>query len=120
MKKLIIDAALRMFVEDGYEKTSIRNIADKIEYSPGTIYLYYKDKDELLYAVQKDGRGKGIGKQLIMAASEKGKREGLAFAGLLVSTSNPDAQRLYERLGFGVVRTVAFSGGFYYHLQKLL
>ena len=53
MKKLIIDAALRMFVEDGYEKTSIRNIADKIEYSPGTIYLYYKDKDELLYAVQK-------------------------------------------------------------------
>jgi AcrR family transcriptional regulator len=40
MKQLIIDAAMRMFVEDGYEKTSIRNIADKIEYSPGTIYLY--------------------------------------------------------------------------------
>lgn len=54
MKRLIIDAAMRMFVEDGYEKTSIRNIADKIEYSPGTIYLYYKDKDELLYAVQKE------------------------------------------------------------------
>lgn len=58
MKKLIIDAALRMFVEDGYEKTSIRNIADRIEYSPGTIYLYYKDKDELLYAVQKEAFSK--------------------------------------------------------------
>lgn len=58
MKKLIIDAAMRMFVEDGYEKTSIRNIADKIEYSPGTIYLYYKDKDELLYAVQKEAFSK--------------------------------------------------------------
>jgi AcrR family transcriptional regulator len=52
MKERIIDVAIRMFVEDGYEKTSIRNIADKIEYSPATIYLYYKDKDELLYDVQ--------------------------------------------------------------------
>lgn len=52
MKELIRAAALKMFLEDGYAKTSIRNIADAIEYSPGTIYLYYKDKDELLYEVQ--------------------------------------------------------------------
>ncbi|GEP98955.1 TetR/AcrR family transcriptional regulator [Chitinophaga cymbidii] len=54
MKRLIIDAATHMFLEEGYEKTSIRNIADKIEYSPGTIYLYYKDKDELLHEVQRE------------------------------------------------------------------
>lgn len=54
MKRLIIDASMRMFLEEGYEKTSIRNIADKIEYSPGTIYLYYKDKDELLHEVQRE------------------------------------------------------------------
>jgi AcrR family transcriptional regulator len=52
MRKLIMDAAMEMFVKDGYEKTSIRNIADKIEYSPATIYLYYKDKDELLWGLQ--------------------------------------------------------------------
>jgi AcrR family transcriptional regulator len=52
MRQRIIDAAINMFLEEGYEKTSIRNIADKIEYSPATIYLYYKDKDELLYDVQ--------------------------------------------------------------------
>jgi len=52
MKKMITTAAMKMFLEDGYAKTSIRNIADSIEYSPGTIYLYYKDKDELLYEVQ--------------------------------------------------------------------
>jgi AcrR family transcriptional regulator len=52
MRKLIINAAMEMFVKDGFDKTSIRNIADKIEYSPATIYLYYKDKDELLYEVQ--------------------------------------------------------------------
>lgn len=53
MKQLIMTAALKMFLEDGYAKTSIRNIADAIEYSPGTIYLYYKDKDELLFEVQR-------------------------------------------------------------------
>ncbi|PSL46214.1 TetR family transcriptional regulator [Chitinophaga niastensis] len=52
MRRRIVDVAIKMFVEDGYEKVSIRNIADKIEYSPATIYLYYKDKDELLYDVQ--------------------------------------------------------------------
>lgn len=52
MKQLIRAAAVKMFLEEGYAKTSIRNIADAIEYSPGTIYLYYKDKDELLYEVQ--------------------------------------------------------------------
>ncbi|SHL57381.1 transcriptional regulator, TetR family [Chitinophaga jiangningensis] len=52
MRRRIVDAAIDMFVAEGYEKVSIRNIADKIEYSPATIYLYYKDKDELLYDVQ--------------------------------------------------------------------
>ncbi|WP_119081129.1 TetR/AcrR family transcriptional regulator [Chitinophaga alhagiae] len=57
MRRLIIEAAMRMFVDEGYEKTSIRAIAEKIEYSPGTIYLYYKDKDELLYEVQREAFG---------------------------------------------------------------
>jgi len=52
MRKSIIDAAMHIFMKDGYEAASIRKIADKIEYSPATIYLYYKDKDELLYDVQ--------------------------------------------------------------------
>lgn len=51
MRKLILDAAQRLFLENGYEKVSIRNIADAIEYSPATIYLYYKDKNELFFAL---------------------------------------------------------------------
>ncbi len=57
MKQLILSAATKMFLEEGYAKTSIRNIADAIDYSPGTIYLYYKDKDELLYEVQQRAYG---------------------------------------------------------------
>lgn len=57
MRKRILDAAQTLFLENGYEKVSIRNIADAIEYSPATIYLYFKDKNELLYAVHKKGFG---------------------------------------------------------------
>ena len=49
MKRQILNAARKLFLADGFEKTSIRNIADAIEYSPATIYLYYKDKNELFF-----------------------------------------------------------------------
>ena len=43
MKRQILDAARSLFLEQGFEKTSIRNIAEVIEYSAGTIYLYFKE-----------------------------------------------------------------------------
>jgi AcrR family transcriptional regulator len=49
MKLKILEAAKKLFLGRGFEKTSIRNIADLIEYSPGTIYLYFKDKNDLLF-----------------------------------------------------------------------
>ena len=55
MRKLILDAAQKLFLANGYEKVSIRNIADEIEYSPATIYLYFKDKNELLFALHQRG-----------------------------------------------------------------
>ena len=58
MRELILEAATAMFIEEGYEKTSIRNIAEKIEYSPATIYLYFKDKDELFFAIHQLGFNK--------------------------------------------------------------
>jgi len=51
MRHLILEAAQKLFLENGYEKTSIRGIADAIEFSPATIYLYYKDKNELFLAL---------------------------------------------------------------------
>jgi AcrR family transcriptional regulator len=55
MKDLILQAAMDLFIEDGYDKASIRKIADRIEYSPATIYLYFKDKDEIFHAVHEKG-----------------------------------------------------------------
>ncbi|MBT1685036.1 TetR/AcrR family transcriptional regulator [Dawidia soli] len=55
LRTKILDAARTLFLEQGYEQTSIRNIADRIEYSPTTIYLYFKDKDDVFYALHQDG-----------------------------------------------------------------
>jgi AcrR family transcriptional regulator len=58
MKSRIVEAATRMFLEEGFEKFSIRSIAEKIEYSPATIYLYFKDKNQLFYEVHEQGFAK--------------------------------------------------------------
>ena len=54
-KKLIIQTATRLFREHGFEKVSLRNIAEAIEYSPTMIYLYFKDKNELFYYLHTEG-----------------------------------------------------------------
>ena len=51
LRQEILDAASELFVKDGYENVSMRRIAEKIEYSPTTIYLYFRDKAELLEQV---------------------------------------------------------------------
>lgn len=52
MRRRILDAAHDIFKQNGYDGLNIRSIAERIEYSPATIYLYYKDKNEIFYALQ--------------------------------------------------------------------
>ncbi|WP_205509295.1 TetR/AcrR family transcriptional regulator [Longitalea arenae] len=55
LRKAILDASMKLFVEQGYENVSIRKIADLIEYSPTTVYLYFKDKNEILFNLHEIG-----------------------------------------------------------------
>jgi AcrR family transcriptional regulator len=51
LRQEILDAARELFVKEGYQNVSMRRIAEKIEYSPTTIYLYFEDKASLLFAI---------------------------------------------------------------------
>ncbi len=51
LRQEILDAARSLFIREGYENVSMRKIAEKIDYSPTTIYLHFKDKEELMFAV---------------------------------------------------------------------
>lgn len=53
MKNLILDAAQTLYLEKGLDFTTIRKIAERIDYSPTTIYLHYPSKDGILNDMQK-------------------------------------------------------------------
>jgi len=55
MRENILDAALHLCIEKGFNQVSIRNIADKIQYSPSNIYLYFKDKNSIIFELHNQG-----------------------------------------------------------------
>ena len=68
LRAAILRAASQLFAEHGYERFSLRQVAETIGYSPTTIYLYFKDKDDLLFAVVDEGFER-FGAQLAAAAA---------------------------------------------------
>ena len=55
LKLLILKGAKKLFLERGIEQTTIRNIADEIDYSVGTVYVYFKDKNAILHDLHSIG-----------------------------------------------------------------
>ncbi len=54
-KDQILNAAISLIEEKGFEKTTMDEIADRAELSKGTLYLYFKDKSTLHHAIKKRG-----------------------------------------------------------------
>lgn len=71
LRREILDAARAMFLDEGYEAVTMRKLADRIEYSPTTIYLHFKDKDDLFDALCEETFGE------LSARLEKLARRGL-------------------------------------------
>ncbi|KFC19621.1 TetR/AcrR family transcriptional regulator [Chryseobacterium sp. FH1] len=55
LRLLILNGAKKLFVERGIEFTTIRNIADEINYSVGTVYVYFKDKNAIFHDLHSIG-----------------------------------------------------------------
>lgn len=55
LRERVLEAAGEIVGEQGLDALSMRAIAERIGYSPGTIYLYFRDKDELLGGVMNEG-----------------------------------------------------------------
>lgn len=75
MTERIMDVARAMFVKDGYEAVTLRKIALAIEYSPGAIYQYFKDKQSLIRTIilkdQQDLRSQIMESMLIEEPRER-------------------------------------------------
>ncbi|AMR30266.1 TetR family transcriptional regulator [Mucilaginibacter sp. PAMC 26640] len=62
LKTLILNSARRLFVEKGVAQTTIRSIAQHIDYSVGTVYIYFKDKNAILNELHIQGFAQLSGK----------------------------------------------------------
>ena len=50
-RNLILDAAIEVIAQHGFQRTSIKQIAKHAGVADGTIYNYFKNKEELLHAI---------------------------------------------------------------------
>jgi TetR/AcrR family transcriptional regulator len=50
-KQMILEAAEKLFLSNGYEDTTMDEIADDSEFSKGTLYNYFTSKEELYLAI---------------------------------------------------------------------
>lgn len=51
LRQQILDAARELLVREGYEKLSMRRVAERIDYSPTAIYMHFRDKQELVFSL---------------------------------------------------------------------
>jgi len=92
LKALILKAARKLFVERGITQTTIRNIADAIDYSIGTVYVYFRDKNEILHALHTQSFA-DLGGQFKVLYNVKDPMERLRAMGKVYITyglENPD------------------------------
>ena len=103
---------LRQPALDILHKECGTDIAVTDETGPGEFYL-----DSV--GVMPEMRGLGIGARLLERMRDEAFDAGYKRVGLLVDMINPEAERLYERLGFRRVGEVSFLGHKMYHMQSV-
>jgi TetR/AcrR family transcriptional regulator, repressor for uid operon len=54
IREKIVEAAIVTFSKHGYDRTKMDDIAETANLSKGTIYLYFKSKEELFYAISEN------------------------------------------------------------------
>jgi AcrR family transcriptional regulator len=50
-RERILDIALDLFIEKGFDKTSLREIAEKLGFSKAALYYHFASKDDILLAL---------------------------------------------------------------------
>jgi AcrR family transcriptional regulator len=95
-RQRILDAALRIIHKEGFAALSMRKLAERIEYSPASIYLYFENREQLARELSEVGFQELLG-TLSMAAAVPGAVEALhAVGGAYVAwgIANPEMYRL--------------------------
>ncbi len=55
VKQLILDAAIEIFVSEGFARLSMRKIASRVSMTAANLYNYFSNKDDIFLAIQTRG-----------------------------------------------------------------
>ncbi|TCJ26951.1 TetR/AcrR family transcriptional regulator [Halomonas sp. GDM18] len=92
-QQALLEATLHEVAEHGFAVTSVARIARAAGMSPGTLYLYYRDKDDLLEATFRE-----VSRRIIAVAIEAFQAEPAEALEAEPSTLSPAAQQLKSAL----------------------
>ena len=95
-RQQILDAALRCFSRDGFHNTTTADIVRESGVSQGTLYLYFKTKDDIIVALA-DDRHQGEAFLGAMAQSEQDPIKGLSLLLELHGSSLENPERTDAR-----------------------
>lgn len=99
--KQIRDSAATLFYKKGYVATTIADISELAEISKGTVYLYFKSKDDLYYSLVEPSLDR-LSKKLIQIAGMKKISPEIRIKKVIDATydfyvKDPDAYHLVSR-----------------------
>lgn len=103
-RKMIIEGAIKAFMDQGYKNTSMDLIASYAEVSKKTIYNHFKSKENVILTIITDYlEGKSVYKDISYDGSKSIEEQLLAFANAELYLVNTR-----ERLGLAKVLTLTF------------
>ena len=75
-REAILRAATRVFARNGYFNSKVADIAREAEVADGTVYLYFKSKEEILHSIFDQNMAEAIasGRKLIQKISDPGEK----------------------------------------------
>ncbi len=97
--KRILQAATKVFAHNGFYNSKISEIAKEAGVADGTIYLYFKNKDDILISLFEEEMGKAIANMKKEIGKEKNLLEKLkrfAIIQLNSKKDNPDLAAIME------------------------
>ena len=97
-RERIIAAAAKLFGEKDYHDTTTAKIAESAGVAAGTIYIYFRSKEELLVAVFEEFLGRHMDRLREGVEREKTPRDKLMrllTLGLQLMQDNPDSARIF-------------------------
>ncbi len=70
-RQLILDAAIQVFAEKGFHQATMDDVADRAELGKGTLYYYFRSKDEILLQLLENNTREFFEEILQSISSEK-------------------------------------------------